>query len=141
MSGPWPKVHVNGRLECAEMEWLHTNGAGAYSMSTVAMRHTRRYHGVLIAALHPPIDRHVVVSHVEADVTVGERVYRLAAFQSPDAAPTPGYRLLEAYDQDPVPRWTYRLGRARASSAACRSCAGRTPWSSDTRGTARRRFR
>ncbi|HVU00737.1 MAG TPA: glycogen debranching enzyme N-terminal domain-containing protein [Polyangiaceae bacterium] len=113
MKGVWPRVHVNGRLEGAEMEWLHTNGAGAYAMSTVAMRHTRRYHGVFIAALAPPVDRFVVVSHAETSVVTAERSYRLAVQQSPDAAPTPGYRFLESFDQDPIPRWTYRLGKSR----------------------------
>jgi predicted glycogen debranching enzyme len=109
----WPRVQVNGRLESAEMEWLHSNGAGAYAMSTVALRHTRRYHGLLVASLAPPIDRYVIVSHAETTVVVGDRSYRLTVHQSPDGAPTPGYRFLESYDQDPIPRWTYRLGRAR----------------------------
>ncbi|HEX7670784.1 MAG TPA: amylo-alpha-1,6-glucosidase, partial [Polyangiaceae bacterium] len=113
MKGPWPRAQVNGRLESAEMEWLHTNGAGAYSMSTVAMRHTRRYHGVFVAALNPPVDRFVVVSHAETTVVASDRSYRLAVQQSPDAAPTPGYRFLESFEQDPVPRWTYRLGKSR----------------------------
>jgi predicted glycogen debranching enzyme len=82
-------------------------------MSTVAMRHTRRYHGILVAALDPPVDRYVIVSHTETNVTVGDRSYRLAVQQSPDAAPTPGYRYLETFDQDPIPRWTYRLGKGR----------------------------
>lgn len=122
MSTVWPRVQVSGRLESAESEWLHTNGAGAYSMSTVAMRHTRRYHGVLVAALNPPVDRFVIVSHLETTVLVGGRPHRLTVHQSPGAAPTPGYRFLEAFAQDPTPRWTYRLGRARfeQSLALCR---------------------
>ena len=119
MSAPWPRVAVNGRLESAELEWLHTNGAGAYAMSTVAMRHTRRYHGILVAALDPPVDRYVIVSHTETNVTVGDRSYRLAVQQSPDAAPTPGYRYLETFDQDPIPRWTYRLGKGRLERTLC----------------------
>lgn len=95
------------------MEWLHANGAGAYAMSTVALRHTRRYHGLLVASLRPPVDRYVIVSHLETTVMVGDRAYRLTVHQSPDGAPTPGYRFLESYDQDPIPRWTYRLGRVR----------------------------
>lgn len=109
----WPRVQVNGRLESAEMEWLHSNGAGAYSMSTVALRHTRRYHGLLVASLAPPVDRYVIVSHAETTVVVGDRSYRLTVHQSPDGAPTPGYRFLESFDQDPIPRWTYRLGKSR----------------------------
>lgn len=122
MSRIWPQVQVSGRLESAEAEWLHTNGAGAYSMSTVAMRHTRRYHGLLVAALNPPVDRFVIMSHLETTVFVGGRPHRLTIHQSPGAAPTPGYRFLEAFAQDPTPRWTYRLGRVRfeQSLALCR---------------------
>ena len=46
--GPWPALEVKGDLERAEIEWLHTNGAGAYAMSTVALMHTRRNHGLLV---------------------------------------------------------------------------------------------
>jgi len=53
----WPSVRVEGDLERARMEWLHTNGAGAYASSTVAQLNTRRYHGLLVAALDPPRDR------------------------------------------------------------------------------------
>ena len=45
VDGPWPYVHTGGELEPCEREWLHTNGAGAYAMSTVALMHTRRHHG------------------------------------------------------------------------------------------------
>ncbi|MGC4091557.1 MAG: glycogen debranching enzyme N-terminal domain-containing protein [Polyangiaceae bacterium] len=39
--GPFPSIETNGELGPAEREWLHTNGAGAYSMSTIAFMHTR----------------------------------------------------------------------------------------------------
>src|SRR5204862_1643229 len=65
LQGPWPFVHTAGELDLSEREWLHTNGAGAFSMSTVALMHTRRHHGVLVAALDQPLGRHVIVSHAE----------------------------------------------------------------------------
>src|SRR4051794_7293571 len=64
----WPSVTVEGDVTRARAEWLHTNGAGAFASSTVALMHTRRYHGLLVAALDPPRSRHVMLSHV--DVTV-----------------------------------------------------------------------
>src|SRR5690606_35729629 len=109
--GPWPSLNVGGQLERAEVEWLHTNGAGAYAMSTVALMHTRRNHGLLVAALKPPLDRYVVLSHAESTVKVAGRSYRLATHQFPDIAPTPGYRLLESLAMDPLPRWVCRLGK------------------------------
>lgn len=68
MSDGYPSIHVEQELWRARREWLHTNGAGAYASSTLAGMHTRRYHGLLVAALNPPRARHVVLSHV--DVTV-----------------------------------------------------------------------
>ena len=61
--GAWPSVEVSGAIERAEAEWLHTNGAGAYSMSTIALMHTRRHHGALVAALPPPLrlERNAVI--------------------------------------------------------------------------------
>ncbi|HEY6724962.1 MAG TPA: amylo-alpha-1,6-glucosidase [Polyangiaceae bacterium] len=109
--GPWPALEVKGDLERAEAEWLHTNGAGAYAMSTVALMHTRRNHGLLVAALKPPLERYVVLSHAESTVKVGGRSYRLATHQFPDIAPTPGYRLIESFAMDPLPRWVCRLGK------------------------------
>ena len=109
-AGPFPRVDTHGELTAAESEWLHTNGAGAYAMSTVALMHTRRGHGILVAALDPPLKRYVVLSHADAKVEVGGRTYRLWTHQFPDIAPTPGYRLLQRFVQDPLPTWLYQLG-------------------------------
>jgi len=118
---PWPFVETHTDLQPAEQEWLHTNGAGAYAMSTIAMMHTRRHHGAFVAALAPPLGRHVIVSHAETNITVDDdrRVYRLATHQFPNVAPTPGYRLLQSFAQDPLPRWTFRLGAHTLERTLC----------------------
>jgi predicted glycogen debranching enzyme len=105
----WPSVRVDGVLERAKAEWLHTNGAGAYASSTVARLHTRRYHGLLVAALEPPIRRHVILSHVDASLEVGNIRYDLETHQFPSVAPTGGFKHLARFDQDPLPRWTFNL--------------------------------
>lgn len=115
----WPRVDTRGELEPAEREWLHTNGAGAYAMSTLALMHTRRFHGLLVASLDPPLERYVIVSQLDAVVSVGQRIYRLATHQFPGVAATPGYRLLDSFAQDPIPRWTFRLGRSSFESRLC----------------------
>jgi predicted glycogen debranching enzyme len=45
-------------------EWLVTNGLGGYASGTVAGVVTRRYHGVLVAALPAPLGRMVVLNHL-----------------------------------------------------------------------------
>ena len=49
-------------------EWIVTNGLGGYASSTMAGVTTRRYHGVLVAALPNPLGRTVMLNHL------GERV-------------------------------------------------------------------
>src|SRR6266446_2287639 len=43
-------------------EWLVTNGLGGYASGTIAGVNTRRYHGLLVAALAPPVERTVLVA-------------------------------------------------------------------------------
>src|SRR6185295_2926474 len=50
---------------------------------------------------------------------VGQRIYRLATHQFPNVAATPGYRLLESFSQDPIPRWSFRLGRSVLDTRLC----------------------
>src|SRR4051812_30925323 len=53
-----------------ESEWLVTNGLGGYSSGTVAGSNTRRYHGVLVAALPNPFGRVVMLNQLDELVTV-----------------------------------------------------------------------
>ncbi len=55
-----------GDLAAAESrEWLVTNGIGGYASGTVGGSQTRRYHGLLIAALQPPVGRTLLVSAID----------------------------------------------------------------------------
>ena len=50
--------------ESEKREWLVTNGIGGFASGTVAGLPTRRYHGLLLAALKPPLGRTLLVSHL-----------------------------------------------------------------------------
>ncbi len=103
----WPSVRVAGDLDRARVEWIHGNGAGAYASSTVAQMHTRRYHGLLVAALDPPRRRHVVLSHIDATLHTPDKNSELWTHQFPSVPPTGGHRFLTHFAQDPLPRWTF----------------------------------
>ena len=47
-----------------DTEWLVTNGLGGYASSTMAGVITRRYHGMLVAALPNPLGRMVMLNHL-----------------------------------------------------------------------------
>jgi predicted glycogen debranching enzyme len=53
----------DGHEALVDREWLVTNGLGGYATGTLAGVCTRRYHGILIAAL-PGVGRTVMLSHV-----------------------------------------------------------------------------
>ncbi|HVL66982.1 MAG TPA: amylo-alpha-1,6-glucosidase [Vicinamibacterales bacterium] len=52
-------------------EWLVTNGLGGYASGTVAGVVSRRYHGLLVAALSAPLGRVVMLNHLLERIRVG----------------------------------------------------------------------
>ena len=60
---PWDKTSHSREL-LLEREWLVTNGLGGFASGTISGAITRRYHGLLIAALPAPLGRMVMWSHV-----------------------------------------------------------------------------
>ncbi len=93
-----------------EQEWLLTNGLGGYASSTVPAVNTRKYHGLLVAALEPPGVRTVCLSKLDEDIEVGDFTFRLGANEFRDSIYPQGYRYLEALRIDPFPTYTYQTG-------------------------------
>ena len=98
-------------LEAARRrEWLVTNGLGGYASGTVAGVNTRRYHGLLVVSLNPPVQRMVLLAALEEWVLTpaGER-QPLSAQEYWDGTVYPdGFRTLERVDIDgmlPTFRW------------------------------------
>ncbi|MEJ2747999.1 MAG: glycogen debranching enzyme N-terminal domain-containing protein, partial [Anaerolineae bacterium] len=57
---------VCGNLANAEAkEWLVTNGIGGFASGTVAGLLSRRYHGLLMAALQPPLGRTLLLAKID----------------------------------------------------------------------------
>ncbi len=98
----------------ASREWLVTNGIGGYAAGTVAGTHARRYHGLLVAALRPPLGRTLLVARLDERADYDGRDYALFTDQRAGGAITPeGYRLLERFHlEGTTPVWTYALGDA-----------------------------
>lgn len=92
-------------------EWLVTNGLGGYASGTVAGINTRRYHGLLVASLNPPVQRMVLLAALEEWLLTpaGER-QPLSAQEYWDGTVYPdGFRMLQGVDIDgmlPTFRWT-----------------------------------
>ncbi len=88
-------------------EWIITNGIGGYASSSVSGANTRRYHGLLVASMHPPTDRRVLVSKVEERVLVDGIYYDLSVNQYPEVIYPKGYHYLKTFERKPLPLWHY----------------------------------
>ena len=93
--------------QALSLEWLETNGRGGYASGTVAGANTRRYHALLLVARHPPVDRVVLVNHVEEFVESGGRTFPLSTNLYHDAVHPEGYQYCEEFSADPWPTWRY----------------------------------
>ncbi len=89
-------------------EWLATNGIGGYASSSVASLNTRRYHGLLVAAMAPPVRRMVLLSRLEETVRISGREFYLASNEYPGTIWPRGHEHLRAFAADPFPRWAYQ---------------------------------
>jgi len=114
-----PKIEfgrdICGSLEIAEQrEWLVTNGIGGYASGTVSGNLTRRYHGLLIAALNPPGGRTQLVAKLEDTASYDGRDYALATNRWASGAVEPkGYLNIESFRlESTTPVWRFALGDA-----------------------------
>jgi len=98
------------------LEWIETNGLGGYSSSTVSGAHSRRYHGLLVAALHPPVGRTVLLSKLDETIVIkssdkletsDEIRIDLSANQYPGAVHPKGYYYLKRFERDLFPEFYF----------------------------------
>src|SRR5215467_15035029 len=87
-----------GDLEAAlSREWLETNGLGGFSSSTVAGANTRRYHGLLTAALNPPGGRVLLLSKLEETLVLDGSRIDLSTNEYDGAIHPSGYQYLAEF--------------------------------------------
>jgi predicted glycogen debranching enzyme len=98
-----------GRLDDSR-EWLETDGRGGYASSTLENRHTRRYHGLLVANLQTPEGRHVLLSKLEDSLEIGEEEHFLSSHRYPGVLFPQGYPVLDEFLLDTCPRFIRRIG-------------------------------
>jgi predicted glycogen debranching enzyme len=93
-------------------EWLVTNGLGGYASGTVAGVATRRYHGLLIAALPNPLGRCMMLNHVWEQLRLpdGTTVYLGGEELADRSLALPGGKYLTEFRLETgLPVWTYEV--------------------------------
>ena len=90
-------------------EWLVTNGIGGYASGTIAGALTRRYHGLLVGALKPPVARTLLLTKLDETVDYQGQTYELAAnIWTDDTISPPGFLNIESfYLEGTTPIWHF----------------------------------
>ena len=104
-----------GSLEQAERrEWLVTNGIGGFASGTVSGNLTRRYHGLLLAALHPPVGRTQMVAKFDETARYDGAEYPLSTNRWVSGTVEPkGYLNIESFHlEGTTPVWRFAIGDA-----------------------------
>ncbi len=108
--------NICGDLSSAERsEWLVTNGIGGFASGTLAGLLTRRYHGLLVAALKPPLGRTLLVAKLEEVAEYDGRAYSLGTNRWADGPLDPqGFREIERFRlEGTTPVWTFACAEAQ----------------------------
>ncbi|MGD0429676.1 MAG: amylo-alpha-1,6-glucosidase [Acetobacteraceae bacterium] len=116
--------------EAERREWWIANGRGAYAAGTIAGTLTRRYHGLLIAPVDPPLGRRLVFAKADATLLDGARSHPLFVnrWGSGQIAPQ-GHLDIESFHLDhSVPVWMFAVGGWRIEARIWMEPGEDTTW-------------
>ncbi len=95
-----------------DREWIVTNGLGGYASGSVVGATTRSYHGLLVAALIPPVERDVLVTKIDETIELPDKsVLKPGVNEYRDGTIDPqGYNYLDTFSLEAdVPCFRYQL--------------------------------
>ena len=99
-------------------EWIITNGIGGYSSSTIIGANTRKYHGLLVAALTPPARRFVILSKLDESIEIRGKKYNLYTNVGKEYI-SDGFKYQEEFEKNYVPIFKYKIGKVEISKTIC----------------------
>jgi predicted glycogen debranching enzyme len=111
----WPGEGGAGWADLLTKEWLVSNGLGGYASGTVCGVPTRRFHGLLIAALPAPFGRTMMLNDVAEEVYLPDgSCHRLGGEEHEETnTPLPGTEYLKEFRLDAgLPVWIFEIGSA-----------------------------
>jgi predicted glycogen debranching enzyme len=105
--------HARDPASLLAREWLVTNGLGGFAAGTLAGIPTRRYHGLLVAALPTPLGRTVMLNHLSEWLRLsdGTRFEIGGQERTGGGLECPGARHLAEFRLElGLPVWRYDIG-------------------------------
>ncbi len=104
------RAQADHAREILRREWLITNGLGGYGSGTISGTVSRRYHGLLIAALPAPFGRVVMLNHLAEHLRLPDGRGLLIGGEEPSRAietDTQEHYVREFRLENGLPIWTY----------------------------------
>jgi hypothetical protein len=112
---PWSDAESCDPQHLITREWLVTNGLGGYASGTVSGIATRRYHGLLIAALPAPLGRMMLFNHLIEHLRFANGTTVLLAgdhMPTMEEAQAAARNLASFSLEFGLPVWRYQIGSA-----------------------------
>ncbi len=104
--------------DLVQREWVISNGIGGFASSTVVGANTRKYHGLLVAALTPPARRFLILSKVDESIEFNGNKYPLYT-NICDNYISDGYKRIESFEKKYVPIFTYKIEDISIKKTIC----------------------
>lgn len=95
--------------QVSKLEWLETNGLGGYASGTLSGANTRRYHGMFVPAINPPVGRRVLLSKLEETVTIANQSYIVPCSEFANHIYDEGLPFLTRFSKDIFPQFEYQV--------------------------------
>lgn len=105
--------------EGTKHEWLVTNGLGGYASSSLIGTNTRKYHGLLVVSLSPPVKRMVLLSSLLEEIEIDGKKYSLSSFRYGDSVSPRGHENLWGVTLEPFPEFLYMVDEVSIKKSIC----------------------
>ena len=102
------KIENQTISELKSLEWLETNGLGAWAMGTLSGINTRKYHSWLTASYNPPTDRVVLIPKLTESLSNAEEYHELDTNEFGDHIHPHGWTYLKEFEKEYYPKWTFK---------------------------------
>jgi predicted glycogen debranching enzyme len=113
------RAELQNFSEAVNHEWLETNGLGGWAGSSLVGCNTRRYHGLLVAAIQPPAVRMVLVSKLDETIIIDGKKYELGANDYGGLISPTGYQYLSSFKRNIFPEWLYVVNGIQMKKTIC----------------------
>ncbi len=107
------KSSLGNYSDPSQLEWLETNGLGGWAGSSLSGCNTRRYHGLLMAAIIPPAERMLLVSKLDETIVLDGNQFELSTNDYGDVIAPKGFQYLRSFKKDYFPEWIYEVAGIR----------------------------